>query len=67
MKTTNETQDEQIDNYLAAEYLNRDGEGYLTRKLLRMAETARESGHGGAAEILEQAAREMAGWEIDNA
>ncbi len=67
MNSATTTRDEQIDDYIAAEYLNRDGEGYMTRRLLRMAEEAKGSGHKGAAEILEKAAREMAGWEIDNA
>ncbi len=66
-KTAEQTRDEMIDDRMAREYLATMEEGgYLARKLLRMAREAQEEGHPGAANILENAAREMAGWEMDN-
>jgi hypothetical protein len=63
--TTTKPSADQIDNYIAREYLARGTSGSLTGQLLMMAEEARTVGKG-AAEILENAAREMAGWEIEN-
>lgn len=59
--------EEQIDDYMASAYLAHGEGGYLTVRLLKMAEEAKAVAHYGAGEILERAAREMAAWEIENA
>ena len=68
MTDATQTKADQIDNYIAREYLaQRRGEdtGSFTGRLLAMAEEARMFGAKGQ-KILQKAARDMAEWELDN-
>lgn len=72
MKTTTQTSSkptaEQIDLYLAAQYIARHSAGTQTAQLLMMAEDAAgNEATRGSAGILRDAARRMAEWELENA